>query len=68
MKPGEWRAWQKVLAAMRKNPLGGVCANDGYNVQTFGITAARFRELQRVAEDLHGMDWRQATQKDLRNA
>ena len=60
-----WIGWRKALADLRKTPLGGVCANDGYNLQVFGITVAEFNRLQRRAEDELGMDWREAPSKLL---
>ena len=58
-----WKGWRAAIVDMRKNQLGGVCFNDGYNMQTFGITRTEFIEMQKRAEDAYGMDWREAPRK-----
>lgn len=68
MTDKEWKSFQAVIRDMHRDVFGGVCANDGYNLQKFGITQARFYVLQRAAQDILGSSWREITKKEIRNA
>lgn len=39
-------------------PWGLPSANDGYNLANYGITAAEFSEIKKIAEDAAGFLWR----------
>lgn len=56
----QWRGYFE----MHREPFGP-SANDGYNVQTYGITGVQYRALLRIAENAAGSDAKQVTRAQI---
>lgn len=59
VKPPSAREWKAVCSAAALDyKFEGLCANDSWNLQHWGITQARGFEIRRVVERMHGGDWK----------
>jgi len=45
----------KQLSAYKAMRRGGPSANDGYDLQAYGMTYAQYRAIQKIAESAFGM-------------
>jgi len=60
----EWKAYRTI----RLTSLGLPSANDNYNIEVYGITAARWSEINRAVVSCCGiMDWRDTSLKEVNN-
>lgn len=56
----QWRGYFE----MHSEPFGP-SANDGYNLNKYGITAEQYNSLFRIAENADGMDAKRVTRSQL---
>lgn len=61
ISPKQWRGY----FSMHNEPWGP-SANDGYNLQKYGISSEQYRSLLKIAEGAAGMDGKKVTQAQIK--